>query len=571
MIDYQEDWLLPLVFKIQGSVYYRSLCFALPSSAFSVGLILLDREYNFREDLGMTSQDNSVLWSAVTAVLLVLVGFRSRQGLARFWEGTGLLHQMKGEWFDTVSNCVTFTIASGKKDPAIKVQVDKFRHTIVRLMSLCHGSALEEISGMHGSLETIDVMGLNTATLKHVKDCVENHHFNKVEVLLHLVQSLITDAHEAGVIQIPPPILSRVYQTISRGYVNLLNTKKITDTKFPFPYVQLITFLLILHTIMAPVAICSIIDHLLWAPIFCFIPVFGSHALNFIAMELEDPFGEDDNDLPLAHFQAEMNNCLLMLLHPNTDIIANVCDTCVVDFEELKKNVTVESAMADSNHPKRRTSIHLFDPSFKFYGGSSQSNLETVIAMIENQKVEDRPEDGCYEESASFDCSPPEEVGGPDARVVLPDRDTASTALESAMNEKRMDGPGKRLHDPRLTQNRELELLLAKSLEDFNSSLKSWSQKMEEQVRDMGSTLSHIGSGIMASSVETTTPGVISEARTDSRGTSFSTAGMMSPAYLSAFAAAAAAAAGRPPSLRLPSPQRFDSLGPLTPPFESGW
>ena len=43
-----------------------------------------------------------------------------------------------------------------------------------------------------------------------------------------------------GVLAIPPPILSRVYQTLSRGFVNLLNAKKIADTRFPFPYAQTI-------------------------------------------------------------------------------------------------------------------------------------------------------------------------------------------------------------------------------------------------------------------------------------------------------------------------------------------
>ena len=38
-------------------------------------------------------------------------------------------------------------------------------------------------------------------------------------------------------------------------------------------------------------------------------------------MELENPFGLDDNDLPLDHFQQEMNSCLLMLLHENSDLI----------------------------------------------------------------------------------------------------------------------------------------------------------------------------------------------------------------------------------------------------------
>jgi len=56
------------------------------------------------------------------------------------------------------------------EDPSRKPAVELFRHTIVRLTSLCHGSALEEISGMSGTLEIIDITGLNSATLKHLKD-----------------------------------------------------------------------------------------------------------------------------------------------------------------------------------------------------------------------------------------------------------------------------------------------------------------------------------------------------------------------------------------------------------------
>merc|ERR1711933_661341 len=71
--------------------------------------------------------------------------------------------------------------------------------------------------------------------------------------------------------------------------------------------------------------------------IFTFIPVFGMFSLNFIASELENPFGTDDNDLPLAHFQEEMNSCLLMLLHPNTDMIACIKPGCEGDFAKLMK------------------------------------------------------------------------------------------------------------------------------------------------------------------------------------------------------------------------------------------
>merc|ERR1740130_1395472 len=95
----------------------------------------------------------SQVWSALTSVIMFLIGFRTRQGLARFWEGTGLLHMMRGEWFDTVSNCVTFSISAKKVKPR---EVVLFRHTLVRLMSRCHGSALEEIAENSIELEAID-------------------------------------------------------------------------------------------------------------------------------------------------------------------------------------------------------------------------------------------------------------------------------------------------------------------------------------------------------------------------------------------------------------------------------
>merc|ERR1712093_495925 len=105
-----------------------------------------------------------------------------------------------------------------------------------------------------------DTFGLDAGTLKHLKECHEEHCFNKVEVMLHLVQSLITTAHDDGILKIPPPILSRVYQTISRGFVNLLNAKKIQDTKFPFPYVQLITLFLIILEVLTPIIMSVLVS-----------------------------------------------------------------------------------------------------------------------------------------------------------------------------------------------------------------------------------------------------------------------------------------------------------------------
>lgn len=333
MIDYEEDWLITVLPHLEGSVAMRASMFAVPAAMFAVGLLYVEEYWpGLREDLGLLDLGGSTIWNAGITVAYLLISFRTGQAFSRFWEGTGLLHMMRGEWFDTVSNCVSFSIAAKKAKPQ---QVIEFRHALVRLMSLCHGSALEEISGYDIKVPSIDVLGLDMGTLRHLHLCHAEHGFNKVEVMLHLVQSLITCAHDSGVLKIPPPILSRVYQTISRGFVNLLNAKKITDTRFPFPYAQLIAILLTIHLVLTPIVITGSVHSKVMAAVLTFIPIFSMYSLNFVGSELENPFGTDANDLPLDHFQEEMNGCLLMLLHHNTDMYPGVREDCQLDFDNL--------------------------------------------------------------------------------------------------------------------------------------------------------------------------------------------------------------------------------------------
>jgi len=68
-----------------------------------------------------------------------------------------------------------------------------------------------------------------------------------------------------------------------------------------------------------------------------FIPVFATFSMNFIAIQLEMPFGDDDNDLPLSLFQHEMNRGLMMLLHPKADLLPKTSCDCVKDWAVLSE------------------------------------------------------------------------------------------------------------------------------------------------------------------------------------------------------------------------------------------
>lgn len=283
MIEYSNDgWSCVLIFACRGSVIPAALLSSLPSALIAAILIYCEQNFSEFQHAGLESLRSSQLWAAFSASLLFIVNFRTDTAYARFWQGTTLLHQMWGEWFDAASCLIAFsTLARATKAD----RVSDFRGTLVRLFSLLHGSALEEIACTEYEefgKPTLDVGGLDQATLKYLAGCKSRSglKFNRVEVIIHMIQNLVVSAHDSGTLKIAPPILSRVFQTISRGQVNLANCKKITSTLFPFPYAQLIALLLFVYSIVTPIFMSSICTSIHWGVVFTLVPVFCLYALD---------------------------------------------------------------------------------------------------------------------------------------------------------------------------------------------------------------------------------------------------------------------------------------------------
>ena len=56
--------------------------------------------------------------------------------------------------------------------------------------------------------------------------------------------------------------------------MNLLNAKKIADTRFPFPFSQLISWLLFVHVVMLPLLISAVIHEAIYIARSCLTPIF---------------------------------------------------------------------------------------------------------------------------------------------------------------------------------------------------------------------------------------------------------------------------------------------------------
>lgn len=310
MIFYDtNDWTMTNVWRFRGSVLPTAFAWAF----FSMMLEITLRHSGFRPYLASFLDDSDertlgYVWGGFTALLGFAVGFRSRQAYTRFWEGARLVYLVRGEWFNCASSLMSF--CSDKPDKTLLVE--EFQQLLVRLVSLLHCMALQHVCEVaEDSLEILDTRGLDTSSLEYL----ETVH-DRCEILINWLQRLIVKAHREGSLDVPPPILTRSFQELSRGIVNLTNVRRIRDIPFPYPYQQVILLLLIINSISTPMLACLYINSAALSLIFVFVVQTGMWATIFIANQIDQPFGEDANDLPMAEMQQDFNNSLLSLLHP---------------------------------------------------------------------------------------------------------------------------------------------------------------------------------------------------------------------------------------------------------------
>merc|ERR1719181_586533 len=105
---------------------------------------------------------------------------------------------------------------------------------------------------------------------------------DKVEILLQWIQRGMVLEAQTGVLPIAPPILSRAFQEISRGIVNLQNARKIADFPYPYPLAQISMILQLLHWVISPFASAFALPRG-WAVALSFVSLFVLWCIHFNA------------------------------------------------------------------------------------------------------------------------------------------------------------------------------------------------------------------------------------------------------------------------------------------------
>jgi len=117
-------------------------------------------------------------------------------------------------------------------------------------------------------------------------------------VCLWIIQGIIME-WRAGTLDVPPPIVSRVFQEISNGMLGYNQAHKVAMVPFPFPFAQMVSLLLCVLYVGLPFYIDTFTMNIIITPIISFLLPICYCGLNLIAIELEEPFGIDWNDVDI--------------------------------------------------------------------------------------------------------------------------------------------------------------------------------------------------------------------------------------------------------------------------------
>lgn len=120
--------------------------------------------------------------------------------------------------------------------------------------------------------------------------------------------------------KVGPPIISRLFQFTSDGMLGYNQARKIAKIPFPFPHSQLTSLFVLVIVFYIPVLMLTFVSNVYFGAVLNLFTVMCFAGLHEVSRELENPFTNVPNDIPLNNFQAQFNEALMNMFvgyHPD--------------------------------------------------------------------------------------------------------------------------------------------------------------------------------------------------------------------------------------------------------------
>jgi hypothetical protein len=139
-------------------------------------------------------------------------------------------------------------------------------------------------------------------------------------VSMWLQEFMVRECLAGSTGNVAPPILARLYQYVSDGMMGYHQAHKVAYIPFPFPHAQITSLFVLIVGAFMPVLMLSYLTNAAFGFVLNLFTVMCFVGLHEVAREMENPFQNVPNDIPLNNFQAQYNEALMGMFtgyHPD--------------------------------------------------------------------------------------------------------------------------------------------------------------------------------------------------------------------------------------------------------------
>jgi putative membrane protein len=271
MVTYNpKDWFT-LIFQFHKSDTFRKLLPVMFATGLFSALVVFIEVYVFH----WSFNNSSVIHSILGFVLSMLLVFRTNSAYDRWWEGRKL-------WGDIVNNSrnLAFKIKSFVKDEDSRNEFIKLIYSYNYILK----DHLRNKTEISDQIEISDEIKKELATAKHKPNVVASRFYAKLNTFA--VNKQLSETH-----------LLLLNDEV-KSFTNVCGAcERIRNTPIPYSYNLFLKKIIFLYVITIPFMFGP--DFKYATIIIAMIVLYVFASIELIAEEIEDPFGEDDNDLPL--------------------------------------------------------------------------------------------------------------------------------------------------------------------------------------------------------------------------------------------------------------------------------
>jgi putative membrane protein len=277
MIDYDPKNWLAVAFSLRGSIAPRLLSRVAVIAAIGFPAALLHAKLGFKVP--------PIAHTLIGVALGLLLVFRTNASYDRYWEGRKLLGAMNNRARDLLRQVGAYVHAD---EDAARYRLAEIRRYVVAFFALSVQSLRSErdLSALGPLLDPEDVAQLEPAR-------------GRAPVVLMYISAHLRALEANG--KLLPSHLLAIDANLTAMMDALGGCERIARTPVPFAYAQHIKAFVLLFLITIPFAM---VDAMRWyTPIAAAVLAFALFGIDEIGVEIEDPFGDDPNDLPIDRIQ----------------------------------------------------------------------------------------------------------------------------------------------------------------------------------------------------------------------------------------------------------------------------